>query len=231
MSGTVGYWPNNWLYNVWIQQTQTAATTSVISPIPQAITTQTQNGLASAIQYAQYALAMQNAEQALWLSTSTGQGAYYLPALAQPGMAAARRERIEALHRPAIIHAGRRALRRSIDLYRRVRGPAEINAFLRGEHVTLRGHRFSYRVLKRDDLIRNAERPDSPHIPYVLKFLSPANGEPIAQGCIVIRETPAIDQLLALALSVQDPEQEIAVVRRTHWHPELPREVHAALAA
>jgi hypothetical protein len=140
-----------------------------------------------------------------------------------------RQDRRPAFNAPAIRraremneHRGRRVLRRSMELYARVRGHDEIRRFVRGDPVILQGHRFRYRVTKKDDLVRNASAPVSMHIPYHLELLDPVNDNRVASGCLVIADTPMIDQVLALALNVQDPEGEQRVLARTNWDRVLP---------
>lgn len=124
------------------------------------------------------------------------------------------------LARPAIL-SGRRALRRSIDLFRRLRPEAEIKTFLDGKPLLIHGHRFTYKVQKKDDLLRHTMNPNSAHIPYRLHLLHRQTGRALAQGCIVIPSTPVIDQLLALILHVRDVDGECDVLRTTNWTPSL----------
>lgn len=131
------------------------------------------------------------------------------------------------LPRPALIHAGRRALRRSIDLLRRFRPERDVKAFLDGRPLLLHGHRYDYRVRSRGNLLEHTMNPRGPHIPYDLYILA-KDGRPLASGCIVIPDTPVIDQVLALALHVQDEEAEDVIVRTTNWTPRLPALQRAA---
>ena len=118
-----------------------------------------------------------------------------------------------ALARPALL-AGRRALRRSIEMFCRLRSDEEIRTFLSGEPLDVRGHRFDYRVQKRDDVLHHTMHPYGGHVPYRLSLHSKDGQMLASSGCIVIPNTPVIDQLLALILHVQDPEEEEVVLRR-----------------
>jgi hypothetical protein len=122
--------------------------------------------------------------------------------------------------RPAILQ-GRRALRKSLDLFRKLRPEAELKTFLAGQSLTIRGHRFDYRVKKRDDLLRHTMNPHSAHIPYDLHLVDRHTGKQLAKGCVIIPGTPVIDQLLALILHVQDPDEELVVIHITNWSPSL----------
>ena len=134
-------------------------------------------------------------------------------------------ERPRPLQRPAIL-SGRRALRRSIELFCRLRPEEEIRTFLSGKPLIVRGHRFDYRMQKRDDVLRHTINPFGAHIPYSLSVLDKASQRQLASGCVVIAGTPVIDQLLAVILHVQDPEEEMVVIRRTNWSADMSRHLH-----
>jgi hypothetical protein len=124
------------------------------------------------------------------------------------------------LARPALI-AGRRALRRSITLFRMLRPESEIKTFLSGEPLIVQGHQFDYRLQKRNNLLHHSMNPNSAHIPYDLHILDKISGKSLARGCIVIPDTPVIDQVLALILHVQDPRGETKVIHTTNWTPDI----------
>jgi hypothetical protein len=130
--------------------------------------------------------------------------------------------RPKPLAKPAIL-AGRRALRRSIDLFRMLRPKDEIRTFLRGEPLIVRGHRFDYRIQKHDNLLRHTMNPHSVHIPYDFRILDKASGKNLAKGCTIIPGTPVIDQLLALILHIQDPDEEVNILWNTNWSPDITR--------
>ena len=121
------------------------------------------------------------------------------------------------LARPALLR-GRRALRRSIDLFRMLRPADEVRTFLSGEPLIIHGRRFDYRVQKRDNLLHHTMHPHSPHIPYKLQLLD-KSGRYLSQGCTVIRDTPVIDQLVALILHIEHDES--VVLNNTNWHPPV----------
>jgi hypothetical protein len=155
--------------------------------------------------------------------TPTGYGIYYhnIPATfsltrSLPAYDALRPPR-PRLARPALLR-GRRALRRSIDLFRMLRPTDEVRAFLSGDPVIIHGQRYDYRVQKRDNLLYHTMHPHSPHIPYKLELLD-KNGRYLAQGCTVIRNTPVIDQLVALILHIEHDES--VVLNNTNWTPPL----------
>lgn len=127
---------------------------------------------------------------------------------------------VKALAKPAIM-AGRRALRRSIDLFRMLRPDEEIRTFIGGKSLTVRGHHFDYRIQKRDNLLRHTMNPHGHHIPYDFQMLDKATGQILAKGCTVIPGTPVIDQLLALLLHLEDPDDEVTILWNTNWSPDV----------
>lgn len=121
------------------------------------------------------------------------------------------------LARPALLR-GRRALRRSIDLFRMLRPADEVRTFLSGDPLIIRGRSFDYRVQKRDNLLQHTMHPRSAHIPYDLQLLD-KSGKSLARGCMVIYDTPVIDQLVALILNIEHDETK--VLNNTNWSPPL----------
>jgi len=120
---------------------------------------------------------------------------------------------------PAVIRAGRRAVRRSIDLYARFRGMDEVRRFLRGEEIEFDGELYKYRVKKTLNVLQQTMNPGSAHIPYSLRLVDKATDKPLASGCVVFPALPVIDQLLALSFHIEDDEQEL--LRTTNWSPRL----------
>ena len=149
-----------------------------------------------------------------WSLIPMTNGSVY-PTLTQPVGALPR-----PLARPALLR-GRRALRKSIDLFRMLRPDDEVRRFLSGEPITIQGHRFDYRIQKRHNLLHHTLSPDSPHIPYQLNLIDKTSGQKLAQGCIIVPDTPVIDQVIALILHAQDATEELVVLNRTNWTPRL----------
>ena len=129
------------------------------------------------------------------------------------------------LQRPALL-AGRRALRRSIGLFCKLRPEEELRTFLSGKPLIVQGRRFDYEMKKRDNFLQHTMNPYGPHIPYRLHLLAKVTQQVLASGCVIIPETPVIDQLLALILHVQDPDEEMVMIRRTNWSPDISRHLH-----
>lgn len=150
---------------------------------------------------------------ALWAASCRAQGGR-VPPLPSRGTLWRRRKQKQ--------HAGRRALRRSIDIYAKMRGMDEITQFLRGQQIVLPGCAFDYRVRKTKGVLAHSIDPAGGHIPYRLEIArkeTPPDAPGLAHGCIYIDRTPVIDQILALSLHVSDPDEEKRVIRTANWTP------------
>lgn len=132
--------------------------------------------------------------------------------------------------RPAIIRArereaerrGRRALQRSLTLFRRFRPDEELKTFLDGKPLLIHGCQYDYQITKTVDLLQHTMRPESAHIPYDLR-IKEKDGTTLAKGCVVFPATPVIDQILALIFCVQDEQEEEKILKVTNWAPRLTR--------
>lgn len=143
------------------------------------------------------------------------------------------RYRVRGLGRsPAIIHAGRRAVRRSIDLYLRLRPEEELKRFIAGREVIIQGARFRYSLRKTYSIMEQTMNPMGAHVPYRLNMLDPNSAEPrpLASGCVYLERTPVLDQVLAFIMHVTDPDAERDLIRKTNWSPRLPPHMLAWLA-
>lgn len=123
---------------------------------------------------------------------------------------------------PSVIRAGRRAVRRSIDLYARFRGMNEVRRFMRGEEIEFEGELYKYRVKKTLKVLQQTMNPSGVHIPYSLRVADKLTGKNLASGCVIFPSLPVIDQLLALSFHIQDPEDERELIKTTNWSPRLP---------
>ena len=130
-------------------------------------------------------------------------------------------ERRAAPRRPPVVINPEAALERSLSLFRRLRPEQELQRFLAGDPIRVRGHRFDYHVKKTMDPLSHTRQPHSPHIPYDLRIVT-KEGKILAKGCIIVPGTPLIDQLLAFILNVGDAREEEKVVRLTNWDTNPP---------
>lgn len=114
------------------------------------------------------------------------------------------------------LRAGRRALRRSIDIYSRVRGADELREFLGGRLVKVKGFSYDFHIRKTTRVLAHTMEPNSGHIPYDLR-IAERDKTPVAKGCIIFPGLPLLDQILALTMSVREEDDEKRLVKTTNW--------------
>jgi hypothetical protein len=104
----------------------------------------------------------------------------------------------------------RKALYKSIRLFENLFGINKIQLFLNGEAFEIEGRKFNYRISKKKfvNLIEHTSNPTSAHIPYKLEILSKA-GLVLFEGCTIFKNTPVVDQIIALILHIQDNEEHV----------------------
>lgn len=128
----------------------------------------------------------------------------------------------------AEIRAGRRVLRRSIDLYARFRGLDEARRFINFEPIVWEGQRNNYRAQRRGSklretnhtpysLLRQAMHPQDSHTPYNLTLLDKETGEALATGCILFDGLPIFDQMLAFWMGIQTERDEARMLSTVNW--------------
>jgi len=123
----------------------------------------------------------------------------------------------------AEIRAGRRAVRRSIDIYSRFRGLEELRRFIRGDAIVYEGEQYNYHVRKTMKVLQHTMNPGSYLHPYTFFAADKKTDKEVARGCISIAGIPVIDQLLALSFYIQDPKDEQDLIRTVNWTPHLPK--------
>lgn len=122
------------------------------------------------------------------------------------------------LARPRLVADPELSLERSIALFRRFRPEHEIRAFLAGNPIRVQGYHYDYHVKKTVDPLTHTRDPSWFHVPYDLRLVR-KDGRVLAKGCVVVPDTPVIDQLLALILHVKDRAEEVNLLMTTNWTP------------
>ena len=119
----------------------------------------------------------------------------------------ARRDAAEAPGRPAKATGGRRAaklarraLARSYGLLAGLAGRPRASAWLAGDTVTVEGNRFDFRLRVRD--------PNAVGHGALDVSVTDKHGILLAQLCVYVPETPALDQVAALVLHVISGEED-----------------------
>ncbi len=105
---------------------------------------------------------------------------------------------------------------RGVETWRSLFGRGGIEAFLSGRELLVRGRRYDYAATKTIGVVRHTMRPRGMHIPYRLGIRRKEDGREITTGCVVFDGIPVVDQIIALALHVRDPEEEVELLRRTN---------------
>lgn len=111
---------------------------------------------------------------------------------------------------------GRKIVRRSIAAYERLFGgsaKANLMEFMRGKPLMLRGKLYTYRFMRTWSAVEHSAYPQAVHVPYALSIYNAAN-ERLANGCIYFRDTPLVDQIIAVALHLRTEEDELDLLSK-----------------
>lgn len=130
----------------------------------------------------------------------------------------------------AQVRTGRRALRRSINLYSRFRGLEELRRFIRGDTIVYEGEQYNYRIRKTVKVLQHTMNPNATLHPYTFFAADKKTDKELSRGCISISGIPVIDQLLALSFYIQDPKDEHDLIKEVNWSPNLIRKPRAPRA-
>lgn len=103
---------------------------------------------------------------------------------------------------------GRKPFLRALDLYKKIFGQANVELFLGGKNIEIKGEIFDYVLSKNGtDLLSHSANPSTGHIPYNLEIFN-KEGVFLGKGCVVFAQTPVIDQIIAFTLHVQSGEEK-----------------------
>jgi hypothetical protein len=106
----------------------------------------------------------------------------------------------------------RRALGRAIDLADRLVGRDTVLTLLAGGGAKIEGVRYDYVCERRGSIVQQAADPEAHPQALKVSIHRKGDGERLADGCVYFPATPAIDQLVAIALHVRDREEELALL-------------------
>lgn len=104
----------------------------------------------------------------------------------------------------------RSIIKRGVRLFENLFGIGQIGMFLHGDGISIEGRRFNYRIsrLSYKNIISHSKNPSSHAIPYRLEVCS-KQGLVLFQGCTVFKNTPIVDQIIAIILSIRDNEERV----------------------
>ena len=119
------------------------------------------------------------------------------------------------------LRRARHAAVRGIKLYERLFGNEGIRSFMAGGTMFIQGYLYNYHIRKTMNVVRHTMNPDGAHIPYCLDIVS-KNGEKLASGCVYFKETPVIDQIIAVCLHVRERDSELTMLKTTNLFNKTP---------
>lgn len=116
------------------------------------------------------------------------------------------------------VQKARAAFRRSMRLFSDVVGADKLRAFMSGESFTIEGVFFDYRVQQSSTkLVDHTGDPSAGHTPYKLNLLS-KTGEHLCSACVYFKDTPVLDQIVALYLHITGLNEEEIVTKANHFN-------------
>jgi hypothetical protein len=98
----------------------------------------------------------------------------------------------------------RRQITKGVTILEKMIGKAKMSAFLSNEVITIEGHRYNYKIQKKDYNIY------SRHVPNLT--ITCKDGTPLANACVYFNDTPFFDQIIALCLHVRDYAGELELL-------------------
>ncbi len=114
------------------------------------------------------------------------------------------------------LYHARKALRKSISLFENLFGEEPIKLFLNGQAIDVEGELFNYKLCKkRNNLLSHTAYPSSGMIPYNLDIYD-KNWNKLCGGCTVFKDTPIVDQLIALIMHIKTGE-ELRILQNTNF--------------
>lgn len=107
-------------------------------------------------------------------------------------------------------YKARSVIKRGIRLFENLFGIGQINLFLHGEGISVEGRRFNYLLSRQRyvSLLNKTKNVDGRAAPYKIQVLSKQNLV-LFSGCTYFKNTPIVDQLIALILHIKDNEEHV----------------------
>jgi hypothetical protein len=103
----------------------------------------------------------------------------------------------------------KKAIKRGLRLFSNVLGADSVSLFLSGKEVTIKGEMYDYKIQKsRISVVKQTANPMGGHIPFKLAMTN-KKGEMLCELCVYFKNTPMIDQIVALSLYIKHKEQEM----------------------
>lgn len=113
---------------------------------------------------------------------------------------------IKSLHymRPQQIRAGKKAVKKSAELFKKHLGTETLNMFLSGQQIRFEGQYYNYLFKKstfNHSLVHQAVKPVN-SVPYDF-FLEDKSGVLLGSMCVYFAATPVMDQIVAMTMMIK----------------------------
>lgn len=112
----------------------------------------------------------------------------------------------------------RKTILRGMGMLSGLCGPGFVRDFLAGKEVSVQGVRYTYVIQKSSwvSVVDSSLRPPMAS-PYALYVKGPSGD--LCSACIYFKDTPIIDQIIAMFLHVNDPDMEVEFLKSANLAP------------
>lgn len=117
----------------------------------------------------------------------------------------------------AKLKRARAALNRSIKLCEDMLGPERLRSFMSGEPILIEGTKIDFRIKRsQTGMVEHTSNPNAGHTPFNLDILN-KSGEVLCSCCTFFRDTPVMDQIVAIFLHVSSGD-EAYIVKKSNLY-------------
>lgn len=117
----------------------------------------------------------------------------------------------------AKLKRARAALNRSIRLCEDMLGPQRLRSFMSGEPIVIEGAKIDFRIKRsHTGMVEHTSNPNAGHTPFNLDILN-KNGDVLCSCCTFFRDTPVMDQIVAIFLHVSSGD-EAYIVKKSNLY-------------
>lgn len=102
----------------------------------------------------------------------------------------------------------RSAIKKGISMLTTLVGPEPVRSYISGDGFNLEGRLFDYRVSKTVGIVGHTQNTGNGHTPYRLTIMEKNTGAVLGDACVYFKNTPVIDQLIALTFFIRNGEEE-----------------------
>ncbi len=102
----------------------------------------------------------------------------------------------------------RSAIKKGISMLTALVGPEPVRSYISGDGFNLEGRLFDYKVSKTVGIVGHTQNTGNGHTPYRLTIMEKDTGTVLGDACVYFKNTPVIDQLIALTFFIRNGEEE-----------------------